>query len=248
VNTQPEALFQAKVEMLARDEGVDGEGPADDRIKRELARELHDQVVQDLTAMLIDLENFKRGPFDSQATVLQVDSVQGGLRTMLGRLRGMLYGLRGEDPWEPDVPEALRIFAVQYSQRTGARVLVRVSRDWPDPIRRTTAQHLQRIVQEAVHNAWQHGGAASIRVTLRLIDSGFARVTIQDDGRGISAEEGARPGLGMMGMRERALLLGGTLSVESGRGTTIRVIFPQAAFGQGEASMSVIDTAAIETS
>src|SRR5256885_7342518 len=90
--------------MLARD---DGDG--DDRIKRELARELHDQVVQDLTAMLIDLENFKRGPFDSQATVLQVDSVQGGLRTMLGRLRGMLYGLRGEDAMEPDLAESLRI-------------------------------------------------------------------------------------------------------------------------------------------
>src|SRR5256885_1403027 len=164
--------------MLARD---DGDG--DDRIKRELARELHDQVVQDLTAMLIDLENFKRGPFDSQATVLQVDSVQGGLRTMLGRLRGMLYGLRGEDPWEPDLAEALRIFAVQYGQRSGARILVRVARDWPDPIRRTTAQHLLRIVQEAVHNAWQHGRASSIRVTLRLIDNGFARVTVQDDGR-----------------------------------------------------------------
>src|SRR5256885_945758 len=169
--------------MLARD---DGDG--DDRIKREVARELHDQVVQDLTAMLIDLEHFKRGPFDSQATVDQVDSVQGGLRTMLGRLRGMLYGLRGEDTWEPDLAESLRIFAVRHSQRTGVRVLVRVARDWPDPIRRTTAQHIQRIVQEAVSNACQHGRASSVRVTLRLIDGGFARVTVQDDGRGFSSD------------------------------------------------------------
>src|SRR5258706_6106905 len=137
--------------MLARDEEIE-EGTGDDRIKRELARELHDQVVQDLTAMLIDLENFKRGPFDSQATVLQVGSVQGGLRTMLGRLRGMLYGLRNEDAWEHDLAEVLRIFAVEYSQRTGVRVLVRVSRDWPDPIPRTVAHHPLRIVQEAVHN------------------------------------------------------------------------------------------------
>src|SRR5215471_21139808 len=125
----------------------------DDGVKRELARELHDQVVQDLTAMLIDLENFKREPFDSQTTVLQVDSVQGGLRTMLGRLRGMLYGLRGEDSFEYDLAESLRIFAVQVTKRSGVRVLVRVSRDWPEPIRRTTAQHLQRIVHEAVNNA-----------------------------------------------------------------------------------------------
>jgi two-component system sensor histidine kinase UhpB len=223
-------------------------GAADDRVKRELARELHDQVVQDLTAMLIDLENFKRGPFDSQATVVQVDSVQGGLRTMLGRLRGMLYGLRGEDGWEPDFAESLRIFAVQYSQRNGVRVLVRVARDWPDPIRRPTAQHLQRIVHEAVNNARLHGGATSIRVSLRLLDSGFARVTIQDDGRGLSTEHGVNPGMGMLGMHERALLLGGTLSIESprGGGTTIRVVFPQAALAQGEVGTPLADTGAIE--
>lgn len=233
--------------MLVRDEGVNN-GTSDDRIKRELARELHDQVVQDLTAMLIDLENFKRGPFDSQATVLQVDSVQGGLRTMLGRLRGMLYGLRGEDVMEHDLAESLRILAVQYTKRTGVRVLVRVSRDWPDPIRRTTAQHLLRIVQEAVNNGRQHGGATAIRVTLRLIDSGYARVTIQDDGVGIPTVNGTLPGMGMLGMRERATLLGGTLSVDTarGRGTTIRVVFPQAALSQGEVGLLVAETGMVE--
>jgi two-component system sensor histidine kinase UhpB len=222
-------------------------GTADDRIKRELARELHDQVVQDLTAMLIDLENFKREPFDSQTTVLQVDSVQGGLRTMLGRLRGMLYGLRGEDSMEPDLAEGLRIFAVQFTKRTGVRVLVRVARDWPDPIRRTTAQHLQRIVHEAVNNGRQHGGASSIRVTLRLIDGGYARVVVQDDGLGISATD-SLPGMGLLGMRERATLLGGSLSVEStrGRGTTIRVVFPQAALSMGEIGLLVADSGVVE--
>jgi two-component system sensor histidine kinase UhpB len=230
--------------MQARSEGVNG-GSADDRIKRELARELHDQVVQDLTAMLIDLENFKREPFDSLTTVRQVDTVQGGLRTMLGRLRGMLYGLRGEDSIEFDLAESLRIFAVQVTKRTGVRVLVRVARDWPDPIRRTTAQHIQRIVQEAVTNARQHGGATSIRVTLRLIDSGYVRLTIQDDGRGT---DGSRPGMGMLGMRERATLLGGSLSVEGarGRGTTIRVVFPQAALSQGEIALLAADAGVVE--
>jgi two-component system sensor histidine kinase UhpB len=230
--------------MQARSEGVNG-GSADDRIKRELARELHDQVVQDLTAMLIDLENFKREPFDSLTTVRQVDSVQGGLRTMLGRLRGMLYGLRGEDSVEYDLAESLRIYAVQFTKRTGVRVLVRVARDWPDPIRRTTAQHVLRIVQEAVNNARQHGGASSIRVTVRLIDSGYVRLTIQDDGRGT---EGSRPGMGMLGMRERATLLGGSLSVESarGRGTTIRVVFPQAVLSPGEIPLLLADTGVAE--
>jgi two-component system sensor histidine kinase UhpB len=222
------------------------QGPADDRVKRELARELHDQVVQDLTAMLIDLENFKRGPFDSQATAIQVDSVQGGLRTMLGRLRGMLYGLRGEDTLEPDFADSLRVFAVQYSLRTGVRVLVRVARDWPDPIRRSTAQHLRRIVQEAVNNGRQHGRATSIRVWLRLTGRGYARVTIQDDGAGIATEDGSGPGMGMLGMRERATLIGGTLSVDTarGRGTTIRVVFPLAALDLADVGIPLADAAA----
>jgi len=232
--------------MQGTDQGGGGGAAADDRVKRELARELHDQVVQDLTAMLIDLENFKRGPFDSQATVLQVDSVQGGLRTMLGRLRGMLYGLRGEDGMEADLAESLRIYAIRHYQRTGTRVLVRVARDWPDPIRRNTAQHIQRIVLEAVNNATQHGRAASVRVTLRLIEGGYARVTIQDDGSGIATHDGIKPGMGMLGMRERAMLIGGTLSVEAprGGGTTIRVVFPQAALEPGEAAQPFGETGA----
>ncbi|HKF77426.1 MAG TPA: ATP-binding protein [Candidatus Dormibacteraeota bacterium] len=217
--------------------------PQDDHVKRELARELHDQVVQDLTAMLIDLENFKRGPFDIQSTVLQVDSVQGSLRTMLGRLRGMLYGLRGEDPWEPDFAETLRVFAVQYTARTGVRVLIRVSRDWPDPIRRTAAQHLLRIVQEAVNNARQHGGARSVRVSLKLGEHGLGRLMIQDDGRGMPQDEPREWGMGMLGMNERALLLGGTLTVESApaRGTTLRVIFPVAVQERTEAAVPAPD-------
>lgn len=182
--------------------------------------------------MLVDLENFKSRPFDHQSTVNQVDSVQGSLRAMLGRMRNLLYGLRDEQAWEPDLAETLRVFAVEYHARTGVRVLIRASRDWPDPIRRPAAQQLCRIVQEAVNNARQHGAARSVRVALRLSDRGFARLTIQDDGHGLG-EPGvlAKPGMGMLGMRERSLLLGGTLTVEStpGRGTTVRVVFPQQA-------------------
>jgi signal transduction histidine kinase len=231
VSSLTDPPFVSDSEMLAHERGAE-DPAADDRVKRELARELHDQVVQDLTAMLIDLENFKTGPFDIQSTVMQVDSVQGSLRTMLGRLRGMLYGLRGEDAWDGDFSENLRVFAVRYSSRTGVRVLIRVARDWPEVIRKQAAQHLYRIIHEAVNNARQHGGARSVRVSLRLTERGFARVTIQDDGRGMPGDDDglSRLGMGLLGMRERALLLGGTLNVESatGRGTTIKAIFPRA--------------------
>jgi two-component system sensor histidine kinase UhpB len=219
--------------MLARDDAGPDLNPADDRVKRELARELHDQVVQDLTVMLLDLESFKSRPFDRQAAAAQVDSVQGSLRSMLGTMRNLLYGLRDENAWEPGLAETLRVFAVEQTARTGARILVRVSREWPDPVRRQAAQHVYRVVHEAVTNARQHGGASSIRISLRLTERGFARVTVHDDGAGIS-EQGrtlANAGLGMLGMRERAALLGGTLNVGCGTtgGTCLRLVFPRSA-------------------
>jgi signal transduction histidine kinase len=199
----------------------------DREIRRELARELHDEVVQELTAMLVDLENFKRQPFDHQGAVRQFDSIQGSLRTMLGGLRRLLYGLR-EEAAEEDFADTVRVFAVRLRQRTGIKVQVRVSRDWPDPIRRSAARHLYRIVQEATTNARLHGGASSVRICLKVVDS-EAIITVQDDGRGLGGD-GMQDGMGLLGMHERALLLGGSLTVEGQeRGTCVRLVVPQSA-------------------
>ncbi|HZV52054.1 MAG TPA: ATP-binding protein [Candidatus Dormibacteraeota bacterium] len=200
-------------------------------IKRELARELHDQVVQDLTTMLVELEVFKIGGIDRQATLQQIEAVQGSLRGVLGRLRGLLYGLRGEESWESGFVGSLRTFADQHRARTGTRVLVRASQGWPDPIRRPAAHHLRGIVQEATTNAQRHGAASSVWVTLGVDGPDLALVTIRDDGRGLAGDVLSRPGLGLLGMRERALLLGGRLAVRSrpARGTSVRVVVPRAA-------------------
>src|SRR6195256_4885939 len=90
LNGEPEAGIET---------GEPGVGEPDDLVRRELARELHDQVVQELTATLIDLENFKRQPFDQKAVATQVDQVQGSLRRTLSELRLMLYDLRDEEEW-----------------------------------------------------------------------------------------------------------------------------------------------------
>lgn len=200
---------------------------ADEHLKRELARELHDQVVQELTTMLIDLENFKHGPIDAQRTVRQVDSIQGSLRLTLGRMRNLLYGLRDEQAWELDFVPSLRVYAIGCRARIGLRVQVRVGRDWPARIRRRPAQHLARIVQEAITNSHRHGRATSVRVGLRVTERGVATLTVRDDGRGLPSEAAAS-GLGIVGMRERAVLLGGTLAVQGqpGGGVQVRLAFP----------------------
>jgi len=208
----------------------DGESAADEGLRRELARELHDQVVQELTATLIDLENFKRQPYDERAVEDQVDQVQGSIRRTLRELRHLLYDLRDEEAWQRGFMTSLRDFASRYQQRTGVRVSVSVDGDWPASIRSAAAKQLQRIVHEAVNNARLHGGARTVRVSL-LVEADAARVTVLDDGLGLDPYHAEGAGLGILGMRERALLLGGSVTVERApeKGTVVRVDFPRTA-------------------
>lgn len=214
---------EQRLDGEARDDGVDRPG---DRVRRELARELHDQVVQELTATLIDLENFKKRPYDEDLVAVQVDQVQGSLRRTLRELRELLYNLRDEEAWQLSFMTSLRELARAYAERWGMKINVSVDGDWPARIRSSAAKHLQRIILEAVNNARLHGGAASVWISL-LAESDQARITILDDGRGLDPHA-VGSGMGMLGMRERAALLGGSITVESApdQGTLVRLDFP----------------------
>jgi signal transduction histidine kinase len=201
-----------------------------EHVRTELARELHDQVVQELTATLVDLENFKRQPYDEQAVVDEVDQVQGSLRRALHELRQLLYDLRDEEAWETSFMTSLQDFARRSSKRSGIDINVVVDDDWPSSIRSTAAKHLQRIIHEAVNNARLHGGARSVWVSM-FVEGDVARVSILDDGRGVDPDLADGSGMGILGMRERAMLLGGSITVEQGpeQGTLVRVDFPRTA-------------------
>ena len=84
---------------------------------------------------------------------------------------------------------------------------------------------LSRVVREGLTNARRHSGASSVRVTLRT-EEGYLVAEVADDGRGFAA--GSAPGVGSRSMRERTLLLGGDLEVESdpGEGTRVRIRAP----------------------
>jgi two-component system sensor histidine kinase UhpB len=92
-----------------------------------------------------------------------------------------------------------------------------------------------RVAQEALNNAARHSGAGRVEVRLRRRDDGGVVLTVADDGRGF-AFDAAQRGLGIAGMRERALLVGAELTIESrpGAGTTVRLLVP-ADPGQSEA-------------
>ncbi len=117
-----------------------------------------------------------------------------------------------------------------YQLRTGIKVNLWVSRSWPTSLPPETSIHLYRIIQEALTNAHKHGGAGSVQVALQASRERLV-VKIRDDGRGIAWLDEKPIGMGMVGMRERAALSGGLMTIRSRRaaGTTITVSIPRGA-------------------
>lgn len=209
---------------------LDDERARSDDIRRELARELHDRVAQTLTTMLIELENFKTEQTGRQSVLRQLDEIQVSTRDVLNNLRKVLYGLRGEDGIEEGFADSVRSLLAKFQERTQVTVRFSVAPSWPSPMRASAALNVYRIIEEALTNVRMHSGARRVDVALGPMLGSTVAVEVKDDGNGSSADgTGSRPGLGVMGMHERALLLGGQLEVESvdGRGTTVRAILPR---------------------
>jgi signal transduction histidine kinase len=88
--------------------------------------------------------------------------------------------------------------------------------------------NLYRVLEEALNNVRTHSGANAVTVSFQVAQD-LAVVSVTDDGVGVSPVIGERTGLGVIGMRERALLLGGELSIEPARphGTSLTAVIPK---------------------
>ena len=202
---------------------------AEETYRRELARELHDRVGQNLAALNINLEILlntlppdlipERAPRLSDSLAL-VDETVNSIEDVLSELRPPLlddYGLLA----------ALRWLAKQFTQRTGIQVSVAADEGLKrvDPGAEIA---LYRIAQEALTNLAKHAKARHVDISLKREPEGIT-LTIADDGIGFDPSTTARPdsetGWGMIGMRERAEAVGGKLTVDSapGKGTRIKV-------------------------
>lgn len=200
------------------------------RIRSELARELHDQAVQTLTALLMQTRAFAREQQENQAVVQQFAYVHASIRDVLNNLRQILSDLRGLPSLDGDLLGALRNGLLPtFENRTRMRVNLSVSRSWPAALPPETAIHLYRIIQEALTNAYKHGGARTVEVDLRAT-ADLIVCTVRDSGRGIAWLDDSRPvGMGILGMKERAALLGGVLTIRNRRrgGTAVTASFPK---------------------
>jgi signal transduction histidine kinase len=204
--------------------------PTPDDIRRLLARELHDRVAQTLTTMLIELENFKVEQSGRQSVLRQLDELQVSTRDVLTNLRHVLYDLRGETGIEEGFADAVRVLLSRFEERTHLNVGFSVSPLWPSPLRSQAALNIYRIIEEALTNVRQHSGAGLVEVALGAGMGRYVNVEVKDDGRGSESGAGGRvPGMGVLGMQERAVILGGRLEVVTiaGGGTTVRAILPK---------------------
>ncbi len=204
---------------------------AESEVKRRLARELHDSVAQILTQMVVDMESFKLDQSDQRQVVERVDHLQESTREVLTNLRQLLYELREEPSIDSCFVQSVRQLLGRFERSTGIRSKLRVSARWPSRLSAATAHNLYRIVEEALNNVRLHSGAARVDVLLQAVGDGVA-LTVRDDGRGIQGlGDEQRSGMGLLGMRERAALLGGKVNIISrgGRGTTVRAVVPRIA-------------------
>ncbi len=198
-----------------------------------LARELHDETVQELVALGQRLEMARkalaRGEKDRAQEVL--DEARRMATTTMEGVRRFSRDLRPLYLEDLGFVPAVQMLGKEAGQASGIPVDVRVE---GEPERLTSSQELSlyRIAQEALRNAVQHAHAKHIWLTLRF-NEGIS-LSVSDDGVGFRLPE--RPDeltheghFGLLGMRERAQLAGGNLHIssQSGEGTTVTVMIPE---------------------
>lgn len=187
--------------------------------RRHIARELHDDVSQELTGLGLMLEACLR---DVPKAGQQLQQAMDVVNELIGRVRNLSLGLRPAVLDDLGLLPALTWHFERYTAQTGVHVSFSqrgLERRLPAAVE--TAAY--RIIQEALTNVARHAGVRDVAVRID-VDAAQLRLTVEDRGRGFSAAAPAVPaGSGVIGMRERASALGGTLNVTSEPGTGTRL-------------------------
>ena len=206
---------------------------AQENERRGISRELHDEVGQALSAVLVELGNLsaavRTGNYDAlhehiEASKKLVENCVAVVRNMALLLRPSMLDDLGLVP-------ALQWQAREVGKRTGMRVKVaaeQVSDELPEEHKTC----IYRVVQEALHNSARHASAQVVRVSVRQ-EPDRILLSVQDDGKGFDPQ--AR-GLGLLGIEERVTNLGGSCEIQSGpgQGTALQVVLPLAREADGK--------------
>jgi PAS domain S-box-containing protein len=196
--------------------------------RTQIARELHDQLGQALTAMKFDLAWLTDRLVQKDATLAhKAKAVTAQMDTMIKTVRRIATELRPGMLDDLGLAASIEWLARDFEKRTG--IVCEVSVSSPDlPLPRDQSLALFRIFQEALTNVARHAGAQHIEVHLAATPEALT-LQVHDDGRGIQADEiSGLHSLGLLGMQERAQRLGGTFDIQGvpGDGTIVTVSIP----------------------
>jgi signal transduction histidine kinase len=200
--------------------------------RRALARELHDEIGQVLTAVKINLQTIQRLHASSSLAAHLEESVE-IVGHALGQVRNMSLDLRPSMLDDFGLAPALRWYIEREAQRAGIEAQVNID---PPDLRATSGIETVcfRVAQEAMTNIARHAQARRVKIELKHRNAGL-QLSIEDDGRGFDVEavrkrasEGVS--LGILGMEERVLLAGGQVEItSSSKGSRVCATFPDQA-------------------
>jgi signal transduction histidine kinase len=232
-----EELKEARLRESEQREALRGElfrrvVSAQESERQRIARDLHDETGQSLTAIGLGLRGLgntlTKDPTRAADTLHKLEALTSD---SLSELQRLISDLRPSHLDDLGLPAALRWYAGKVAERTGLKIRVDIFGE-ERPISESSKIATFRIVQESLNNTIKHAGATSVFVQLSYENNGI-HISMRDDGNGfdpdlIQMRQTSRPSLGLAGMRERASLLGGTVFLQSGpgQGTLIEAKIP----------------------
>jgi signal transduction histidine kinase len=194
-----------------------------ERDRQLLGYEIHDGLVQDLTAAAMLLEGMReQAAFSSPEAK---ENFEGGVRLLreaIAEARRLIRGLATVELDERGLASALERLAGKFRTELGVPLDFRGEAGIVDLP--ASAQHLLlRIAQEALYNVWKHAGATHVELKLAQRGS-HLELAVEDDGAGFDPKRSAPGHFGLEGMRSRARVLGAQLTIDSAPGTGTRII------------------------
>jgi signal transduction histidine kinase len=199
---------------------------AQENERRSISRELHDEVGQALTGVLVEMANLSTliRAGEKDAVAAKADEIKKEVENSIKVVRNMALLLRPSMLDDLGLVPALQWQARELSRRGGIWVKVsadNVSEDLPEEHKTS----VYRIVQEALHNCVKHSGARNAEVTVKQ-EKGRILLRVADDGKGFNPRQ--EKGMGLVGMEERVAHLGGSFAIDTvpGHGTSIQVELP----------------------
>jgi signal transduction histidine kinase len=201
---------------------------AEERERRRIAQDLHENIGQRLALLAIEIEQLKTEPINQTVEMLRrVDAAWKQTLGILTDVKASAHELHSPRLEYLGIAAVMRSFCEEFGQRKGVEIDFK-SHDVPSSVPPNISLCLFRVLQEALYNAVKHSGAWHFEVRLRRLSDDI-HFTFSDSGAGFDLEAARNNGgLGLLGMEERLKLLNGTVSIESRlqRGTTIHVRVP----------------------